>query len=199
MIIYLVGISCVGKTTIGRMLAEKIGFTFYDLDDEVESYYEAPIEVIQKECFSMNGFRAKASVVLDSLFNQEGNLVVAGTPSGLRNSYLRVYKKYKKVKEIYSVHLVDTPENILKRVVFFDEDSNPMEIELTESLKKKYLIKIRGDFNYFKKSLERATIQVNIENIRIELIPDLIIEAIRSYNINFEKIQPISILSSGYQ
>jgi shikimate kinase len=32
MIIYLVGISCVGKTTIGRMLAEKLDFSFYDLD-----------------------------------------------------------------------------------------------------------------------------------------------------------------------
>ena len=32
MIIYLVGMNCVGKTTIGRMLAETIGFTFFDLD-----------------------------------------------------------------------------------------------------------------------------------------------------------------------
>jgi len=32
MILYLVGISCVGKTTVGKMLAEKIGFSFFDLD-----------------------------------------------------------------------------------------------------------------------------------------------------------------------
>ncbi len=31
MIIYLVGISCVGKTTIGKMLADKISFSFFDL------------------------------------------------------------------------------------------------------------------------------------------------------------------------
>jgi shikimate kinase len=28
MILYIVGISCVGKTTIEKMLAEKIGFSF---------------------------------------------------------------------------------------------------------------------------------------------------------------------------
>lgn len=32
MIIYLVGISCVGNTTIGRMLAKKLDFSFYGLD-----------------------------------------------------------------------------------------------------------------------------------------------------------------------
>ena len=50
MIIYIVGISCVGKTTIGRMLAEKINYSFFDLDDEIESYYQKPIERIQDEC-----------------------------------------------------------------------------------------------------------------------------------------------------
>ncbi|MBW6534759.1 MAG: hypothetical protein K0B11_07100 [Mariniphaga sp.] len=36
MILYLVGISCVGKTTIGRLLATKIKYSFYDLDSEIE-------------------------------------------------------------------------------------------------------------------------------------------------------------------
>lgn len=36
MIIYLVGMGCVGKTTTGRLLAEKLGFTFFDLDEEVQ-------------------------------------------------------------------------------------------------------------------------------------------------------------------
>ena len=56
MIIYLTGASCVGKTTIGRMLATKIGYLFFDVDDEVERYYQKPIERIQDECFTMNGF-----------------------------------------------------------------------------------------------------------------------------------------------
>jgi len=53
MIIYIVGISCVGKTTIGKMLAEKIGFSFYDLDEEIQNYYQKPIERIQDECLKV--------------------------------------------------------------------------------------------------------------------------------------------------
>ena len=43
MIIYLVGMACVGKTTIGRMLAEKLGYTFFDLDEEVMKFYQKSI------------------------------------------------------------------------------------------------------------------------------------------------------------
>ncbi len=88
MIIYLIGISCVGKTTIGKMLAEKIGFSFFDLDEEIQNYYEKPIERIQDECLTMNGYREKASVVLDKLFSKNVDSVISGTPSGLKFSYL---------------------------------------------------------------------------------------------------------------
>ncbi len=54
MILYLVGISCVGKTTIGKMLSEKIGFSFFDLDIEIQKYYNKPIERIQDDCLTMN-------------------------------------------------------------------------------------------------------------------------------------------------
>jgi hypothetical protein len=53
-----------------------------------------------------------------------------------------------------------------------------MELVLSDSLKKKYLNRIKADFNYFKKSLERADLQINIENVPVEMIPDLIIEAL---------------------
>ena len=34
--VLLVGVSCVGKTTIGRMLADRLGCPFLDLDEEIE-------------------------------------------------------------------------------------------------------------------------------------------------------------------
>ncbi len=46
MILYLVGMTCVGKTTIGRMLAERIGFAFFDTDEMVQKHYNKPIERI---------------------------------------------------------------------------------------------------------------------------------------------------------
>lgn len=99
MIIYLVGISCVGKTTVGKMLAEAIGFSFFDMDEEIQNYYNNTIEWIQDGCSTMNGYREKASIVLDNLLSKNIDSVISGTPSGLKFSYLKVYKKHKKDKD----------------------------------------------------------------------------------------------------
>jgi len=174
--IYLVGISCVGKTTIGRLLANHLDFSFYDLDEEVQKYYKKPIEIIQNECFTMNEYRQKASVVLDRLLKIQDNSVISGTPSGLRDSYLQVYKKHKKEIDVISVNIIDTPENILDRLTFYDVDSKLLNIELDNNEKKKYLNEIIGDLNYFKKSLSRAELQISIENISLAQIPELIVK-----------------------
>jgi shikimate kinase len=174
--IYIVGISCVGKTTIGKLLADHIDFTFYDLDDEVQKYYQKPIEILQNECLSMNGYRQKASAVLDKLLKVQENSVISGTPSGLRDSYLQTYKKHKKGIDIISINIIDKPENILDRLTFYDVDSKLLDIELDDNKKKKYLKKIIGDLNYFKKSLSRADLQISIENISLTQIPELIVK-----------------------
>ncbi|MCP4553406.1 MAG: AAA family ATPase [Bacteroidetes bacterium] len=177
MIIYLVGISCVGKTTIGKLLAEMIGYSFFDLDEEIQNYYKKPIERIQDEYLTMNGYRAKASVVLDDLLSKNEDSVISGTPSGLKFSYLQVYKRHKD-KELISICLNDSFENILDRLTFYDKDSKPITEKLDEPKKKRYLKEIRADYNYFKDSYSRADFQINIEDVRLEKLPEIIIEEI---------------------
>ncbi|MEA1897093.1 MAG: shikimate kinase [Bacteroidota bacterium] len=184
MIIYLVGIGCVGKTTIGRMLADNIGFSFYDLDHEVQNYYNKSIERIQDECLTMRHFLQKASKVLDFLFKKTDNLVIAGTPSSMQYPYLDIYKKYKKGKEILSICITDKPENILKRLTFYDIDSNLLETDLTEKEKEKYINIIIGDIDYFNKSYSKVDIQLSIENVPIHHIPNLITKALDKIDIN---------------
>lgn len=41
--LYLVGMPGVGKTTIGKSLAERLGFSFYDLDHAIEAKVGMPI------------------------------------------------------------------------------------------------------------------------------------------------------------
>jgi len=43
----LVGVSCVGTTTIGRILADRRGCPFFDLDEEVERHFGLSIERLQ--------------------------------------------------------------------------------------------------------------------------------------------------------
>jgi shikimate kinase len=45
--IFLAGVSCVGKTTIGPKLAALLGYRFFDLDVEIERFYEMPIDRLQ--------------------------------------------------------------------------------------------------------------------------------------------------------
>ncbi len=184
MIIYIVGMSCVGKSTVGRMLAEKLGFTFFDLDQEVEKYYQKPIERIQDETFTMNEFRRKASIVLDVLFAKNIDSVIAGTPAGLKFAYLGVYKKYKMSSDLYSIHLLDTCENVLERLTFFDKDSKPDLRPMSDRERAWQLKELRADYAYFKSSLNRADLEINIENIQLEDIPEMIITALNAYKEN---------------
>ncbi len=41
MIIILVGVTCVGKSTIGKHLAEKLQYKFIDFDLEIEKYFNS--------------------------------------------------------------------------------------------------------------------------------------------------------------
>jgi len=43
----LVGVSCVGTTTIGRILADRRGWPFFDLDEEIERHFGLSIERLQ--------------------------------------------------------------------------------------------------------------------------------------------------------
>lgn len=42
--VFLTGVSCVGKTTVGRSLAELMGLSFFDLDTEIEQFFGMSIE-----------------------------------------------------------------------------------------------------------------------------------------------------------
>ena len=180
--IYIVGISCVGKTTIGSLLADNLNYPFYDLDEEVERFYQKPIEHIQNECSSIIEFRQKASIVLDNLFTTDENSVIAGTIAGLKDSYFKIYQKHKKRKDLISIHIIDDPENVLNRLTFYDADSKMYEKALDDKMRKMYLKEIVADWKYFQKSLNLADLQVSIKNVPLDQIPDLLIEYLESNN-----------------
>jgi len=47
--IFLTGIGCVGKTTIGSILSSRLGYRFFDLDEEIERFFGISIERLQKK------------------------------------------------------------------------------------------------------------------------------------------------------
>ena len=159
--ILLIGVACVGKTTIGRCLAERLGYPFFDLDEEVERFHGTSIERLQKRWNTMEEFRKKCALVLAYLTTRKcgDDFVIALPPRGLMGPYLRVVRQ---LDGVTVVALKDRAENILSRIVFYDVDSNPIEKHLTKAEERLYLKEIKADLAYFGRSYRKADLAVDL-------------------------------------
>jgi shikimate kinase len=72
------------------------------------------------------------------------------------------WKVVNKTPDAVIVVLSDTPENILKRITFYDIDSRPLYKRLTDDEKLLYLREIEGENSYYKPSFRRAHVSVDI-------------------------------------
>jgi len=181
--IFLTGVSCVGKSTTGKILADRLNCQFYDLDSEIEKYFGESIERLMSRYLTGHSFRYEIGVVVlkDILFNRNcSNSVIALPPSGLMDAYLGTIKKV----ECIVVAITDTPDNILKRITFYDVDSKPVDKHLTDKEKSYYLKDIKKDITYFGKTYKRAHLLVDIAGLSIEDSVTRIQDAIQSRTMN---------------
>ena len=162
--ILLVGVSCVGKTTVGQILACRLKYHFFDLDHEVEKHFGAPIERLQARFMTDYMYRKKAAGVLKTLCDGCQDCVIALPPSGMRDAFLRVIRKL----DCLVMAIEDTPDNILARITFYDADSRPIQKKLTAGEKRAYLRLIRKDVAYFGKTYKRADLHVDISGLDAE-------------------------------
>jgi len=176
--VLLVGVGCVGKTTIGANLARRLGCAFFDLGKEIESHFGASIERLQARFLTDYSYRKECSVVLKRIVNDHPDSVIALVPSGLRDAYLRVVRKVPCV----TVAIEDKPENILERITFYDIDSKLIEKHLTEEEKRLYLREIKKDITYFKKSYQRADLHADIAGLDAQAGAELIEDLVRKHS-----------------
>jgi len=157
----LVGVSCVGTTTADRLLAGRRGWPFFDLDEEIERHFGASVERLQARFLTGYSYRKECAVVLERIATAHPDCVIALPPSGLRDAFLRVIRRVPGV----TVAVHDTPENILERITFYDIDSRPIDKHLTDEERALQLREIKADICYFKRSCERADLQVTITGL----------------------------------
>lgn len=178
--IFLIGVSCVGKTTIGKKLAELLDVKFFDLDDEIEIFFKMSIERLQNKFLTIRSFRDEAAKALVHLLNQpeSQDCIIALPPSGLMGGYLRVIKETSGITAV----ITDKPENIFRRLNFFDIDSRPIEKILTPTEKKFYLSEIKKDITYFGKSYHRANLQIDISDLNQKQAALKVKKAVQEFN-----------------
>ncbi|HET9403208.1 MAG TPA: shikimate kinase [Burkholderiales bacterium] len=75
--IFLVGLMGAGKTSVGRLLARRLGKTFYDCDHEIERATGVKIAVIF-EIEGESGFRAREAKTLSELVKHRDVVLATG-------------------------------------------------------------------------------------------------------------------------
>lgn len=159
--IIIVGVSCVGKSTVSKLLADKVGYKFFDFDFEVEKYFDSHITFLKREYPFERTYREKVSIVLSKILKENNNnFILAMPPSGLMDNYWRIIKKDDR---IITIALRDKAKNILERITFYDDYSKPMESPVTKENEKYYLKDIRLDMEYFGRSYKKAKIHKDID------------------------------------
>jgi len=92
--IILFGLSNVGKTTAGRILAERLGYSFYDLDDEVRKKYSMTQQEFIDTFWRRNERDKLRGQLIGEILENDGDKVIAVTPMSLGSScriHQRIY------------------------------------------------------------------------------------------------------------
>ncbi|MBF0289162.1 MAG: shikimate kinase [SAR324 cluster bacterium] len=106
----LIGFMGVGKTTIGRKLAKRLGYHFLDMDEQIEIEQKCSIP----EIFAEQGeayFRKLETKLLQQLVSVQNTVVATG------GGVVTAKDNFELMKKIGTVIYLDTPvENIIDRV-----------------------------------------------------------------------------------
>ncbi len=157
--LFVTGVACVGKTTIGRRAANLMGLAFFDLDHEVETFFNTSIERLQARFLTPHSYGNEAAKALLHLLArpESRDSVIALPPSGLMGGYLRAVKRSAGLV----VTLWDQPENILE--------------------KRLYLREIKKDMTYFGKTYARAHLRIDITGLDVEAAARRVKESVEVY------------------
>ncbi|OYU97157.1 MAG: shikimate kinase [Bacteroidetes bacterium B1(2017)] len=169
--IYLIGMPGCGKSTEGKKLARKLGWSFLDLDAEVEKEEGQSIEQI----FSTLGelaFRKNEQVQLKKTFHLKRYIIACGGGTISFDNNMQLIKD-----NGISMYLNASNAFILQRILA-SKQSRPLfnglsEVEIT--------VKIKEIQESRKPFYEQASLLVNIPKESGKPMLDKALEAIRSF------------------
>lgn len=152
--VLIFGISCVGKTTVGTLLAKKMNFKFYDLDQVNKDTYGSIDEFQRVFPFAYDRAMKQADTLYNIIMEDDEDAVIAVTPINYSDGINQLFK----LKDVVPFELLDTVDNIFDRVAFYDE--NDVIMEDSDEYKLKYASvyrrEVEEDLKYYGKVYEKV-------------------------------------------
>lgn len=108
--LFLIGLMGAGKTTVGRMLARRLGMQFVDSDHEIEARCGVSIPVIF-EIEGEAGFRLREEQAIADLTGREGIVLATGGGAVLSGHNRRLLAERGTV-----IYLMGAPEELSRRL-----------------------------------------------------------------------------------
>lgn len=172
MIILLFGVSNVGKTTVGEILAGKLEFAFHDLDEEVKKRYHITLEEFVNSGTLEEKDRKRGDIIR-RLVEDKTDKVIAITPMSYRVYFEEVLKN----EEVIAFELWDTAENIFERLVFSDQnDQIYRDDDYKYAHMAYYLREIRKDLDWYDEVYSIIENRYEINNESPEAVADGLIK-----------------------
>jgi len=167
-IYYLTGFMAAGKSTIGPILANTLGWHFFDLDKEVEK--QEGIKIV--EVFEQKGeeyFRKTETALLKKLSQNDESIISLGGGAIASDVNFRIIKSSGKI-----LYLKSSPEMAYKRLRFKrDRPAFVFEGEEAPS-KEAFLERINKLLDSRKKYYEQADFVVDTDNQTVGKTVDII-------------------------
>jgi shikimate kinase len=165
--IVLTGFMLVGKTRVGKIIAQMLGLEFFDLDELVEKQEGRSIMRIFRE----NGepyFREREAEVLKSLMKRRSIVVATGGGTLINEELLNLCKQ-----KTISVHLDASLETILERNKT-SKGNRPLLQKDKERI---------GDLFSFRTEIyAKCDFQIKVDGLKPEQVAAKIIEKLKERN-----------------
>jgi shikimate kinase len=141
--LYLTGFMGAGKSTIGKILAQRIGYRFYDTDHLVMRGFRKPVSRI----FQENGelaFRQAEILVLNELSNRSRVVVSTGGGTLVREDAFHIARHSGML-----IYLRAPVSDLYERVIFSPKDRPIMDVPDTEAV---FLERFEERKSYYERS-----------------------------------------------
>ena len=136
------GVPCVGKATVGKLLAEKLGYKFFDVTDIIKEKYGTIDNFHDKYQRSYDQFIVKRNIVYDVIENNDNFVMVISL------IYIEsIVRDITDNTDTLSVELIDSAEAIYNRITFYDENDKllPDSKEYRDEHRDYYMEEVRND------------------------------------------------------